>query len=297
MKIESYNFNHLKGINTLNKNFKKENLYENISEKKEQDYSFCNYIIPNAISRARLINERVKLLKPLSEEEYAEIIKKITSDEYEKNPPFAYIGKYKDVDSDFIGLVPYCGEEDIHDEINCWLTARKCKNSAVAPDEKMANIVRALDYSLKKLDDRFGKFEGVVYRSGFFNPVTDKEYYSSSSSSLGAIDFGMCAPPSPKKQYSIIKLKNGHKISDFQRYANNKYSNKFAETEKEILIDRTSKFRLIPEEEYTEKDKRLKEEFLALVMSDTNEVTQRDIDFALEEYGDRLDYISIWEEI
>ncbi len=297
MKIETNNSYRNIFYITGKKNNEEKSYKINIKEN-PQDYSFAkNCTIPDPVSRTRLVSERYKLLKPLNKDEYTNLINKISSDDYTKNPPYVYIGEYKDTPLEFMGLVPYCGDKDIHNEINCWLTGRFHKGIADVEDEKISNIVNALDYSLKRLDEKFGKYWGIVYRYGFFNPLTDKQYYSSSTSAYGALKFAIDAVPSKKHPYSIIKLKNGHSIYDFQKYANNKYSKICADIEKEVLIDRKSKFRLIPEEEYTEEDLKLREKFLAIAVTDEEEVTQQDIKFAVEEYDDRLKYISIWEEI
>lgn len=107
----------------------------------------------------------------------------------------------------------------------------------------MEDIVRALDYSLKKLDEKFGKYKGIVYRQGYMDTGSGQYFSTSSNPKTVAqrID-------SYSTEYSVIRTKSGHKIVDFQK----EMGSRFAHTESEILLDRKCKYRLVPIEEYDE---------------------------------------------
>jgi hypothetical protein len=154
-----------------------------------------------------------------------------------------------------------------------------------------------MDYSLEKLDDIYGTHKGVVYRKGFFNPVTDKQFYSTSAEAIKAVRHSGNHIPSEDNPYSIIKVKKGHDILAFQLNANSFLSRKFAQTEKEILLDRHSCFRKVPESEYSEEDKKLTELLLTQAIRKTDDISNRDIENVLYHNRDLLKYISIWEEI
>ena len=225
---------------------------EIIKDLPKSAYSFA----PTGVASKAVSKERQQLLKPVETfEEYENLLNKILEysvpDSVSYQTKFIQTEGYENVPIELLGLVSYCGCCDKSDEINRWLSGRPSTKSTLS-DEEMANVIRALDYSLGKLDEKYGKYEGIVYRIGFFNPNTDNQFYSSSLSSIFAInnyykDIG----------FSVIKVKNGHKICDFQEDTNSKISKRFAKREEEILIDRNSKFRLIPKEEYTKDDKEL----------------------------------------
>ncbi len=221
---------------------------------------------PEAIIRINTVRERLKLLKPIeTQEEYEKVFSEIL--EYQKPntegyKPFIDFEGYDDVDINLLGLVPYCGKDDKSEHINIWLTGRNKNRIPLLNDTEMAKIVRVLDFSLKNMDKKYGKYNGIVYRKGFFNPITYKQYYSSSYTIEGAITHSGNSLPSPNNSYSIIKLKNGHKMYDFQKDSNSDIAREFAESETEVLIDRKSKFRFVPEKEYTIQDKKMKENIL-----------------------------------
>lgn len=256
-------------------------------------------IIPNEVEKARLINERKKLLtKITSKDEYNEILKEISKYEcryLDKTLPYLYLKGYESIDDKLKALVIYCGMKDRSRQINCWLSGRK--NDYVLSDDKMSKIIRALDYSLSLLDKEFGTYEGVVYRSGYFNPLVFKQYYSSSSSPMGAMMFSDRLSPSSEDEYSIIKLKKGHDITSFQKSVKSGIARLFAKREKEILIDRNSKFRLIPEEEYSTNDIKMKNKFIAQIIKEKAKVSSKTIDKIAKTHPDAKNHVSIWEEI
>ena len=211
--------------------------------------------------------------------------------------PYICTDGYEAVNDNFKGLIVYCGLDDRSDTINSWLTGRKLPEDTPADDCQIANIIRAMDYSLDRLDETFGKYKGVVYRVGFFNPISDKQFYSTSAESIGAVKHSPDIIPTKENPYAIIKIKNGHNLHAFQKQVNSYFSKRIGETEKEILIDRNSKFRLVPESEYTDTDIRLRNIMLTQAVKNSDEIYGKDIENAVNGHQDLLKYISIWEEI
>jgi hypothetical protein len=258
---------------------------------------------PLSVLRQETAFERQQMLEPIkTQEEYNVLLNEILSYRAHPSPnglraPIISRWDYENSDNCLKGLIAYCGGEDKSDMINCWLTGRTFHNHNDLTDEQISKIIRCMDYSLKQLDDIYGTYKGIVYRKGFFNPVTDKQFYSTSSEAIKAVNHSKENVPSEENPYSIIKVKNGHDIQAFQLNANSFLSRKFAQTEKEILIDRLARFRLVPESEYTEADKRLKAVLLTQALKSTDDITQKDIDYTLNNKGALLKYISIWEEI
>ena len=251
--------------------------------------------IPMSVIRKNTASSRQQLLEPVeSEEEYYFRLR--MAEKYEKpykeffSVPYIDFSGYSDMDFKLRGLIPYCGVSDISDEINCWLTGRTRKGKYILPDDKMANIVKVLDYSLNELDKKYGKYSGTVFRTGFFNPVTDKQFYSTSSFPEGAVKHSNIHLKNNK--YSIINVKNGHKIEDFQKNCDNDTIREFASEEGEILLDRTQKFRKKAVKEYTQADieniKKLTEEIKHLSQNYAD--SSKDINSVLKN-------ISVWEEI
>ena len=288
--LSDYNSNNSKKMSDINGEFKK-------------DIDFYTYPKPLCVAKNELIQNRLALLKPISsKEEYNEVLKEILSyktfsDDNKRIEPFVYIWGYENIDPDLKGLVVYCGSEDKSNIINSWLSGRKLPDNFMLDDRQMANVIRAMDYSLNKLDEKFGRYKGVVYRGGFFNPNTDKQFYSTSATSINAVKHSNKFLPAEDNPYSIIRVKNGHNINEFQKNADSFIARKFASTEKEILIDKQSKFRLVPESEYTDTDIRLKNILLTQAVKKDDDIRDRDIQLAVNQYGDLLKHISIWEEI
>ena len=177
----------------------------------------------------------IKELPPIkTSEEYSKLLEKIKSIkaingerfwEYDSEPLC-----YKGVNSEYIGLLPYCDGQDVSYYINRYLGGilpfdLKCR----ASEENICDLIRALDYSLARLDEEFGGYNGIVYRSGFFSP-NSKQYASTSINPKFAAEVGGVFVMS--SEYSVILAKNAHKIYDFQKMAKSPYAQK----EKEILI-------------------------------------------------------------
>lgn len=184
-----------------------------------------------------------KDLTPIaSKEEYDEVIKRVCSSKTINGVSFWEIesdyNRYPDIDKELIGLLPYCGGNDVSYNINSFLSNRlTTKNEYTPTKDSIVDIVRALDYSLNYLDKNFGQYEGIVFRKGVFGNDSGQFYSTSMSCGIAAHFNGF----SKKSQYSVIKTKTGHKIYDFQKSMNNS----FAPEEKEILISRTAKHREI----------------------------------------------------
>ena len=254
------------------------------------DYS----VVPKSVLRQKIIESRIQSLTPIqSKEEYKKslstILKYAVSSGDFVSGLISLMG-YEKIDKELIGLVPYCGLADLSDQINSWLTGRSFKYQDMLPDEKMTNIVRTFEYSLNKLDKKYGKYEGKLYRTGHFNPNTDSQYYSASKDINCTISHRTFKQPSPSTPFSIIHVKRGHNICQFQEDANSYPSRRFAKEEQEILIDRKSKFKKIPPEKYTKED-----------IKDILDVASKTMNLQLKpenwENIDALKYISIWEEI
>ena len=198
-------------------------------------------------------------LPPIADKaEYDEIIKRILNSKTILGERFWSFKEdeaiYKNIKDEYIGLLPYCGCNDVSFYINGYLGNRLDKCGVYIPSEKTAcDFVRALDYSLKQLDKEFGTFSGFVFRGGYFTLKPGQFASASESPAIGAAFHGY----DPKTQYSIIKVKDAHKIHDFQKAMNSSYANE----EKEILLDRNMKRRFVPKEEYSMEIIKLKEAF------------------------------------
>ena len=144
---------------------------------------------------------------------------------------------YPKVKKEQEGLLLYAGCGDLSDDMNRFLSQREMRkmNPTQARD-----VVRVFDYSLKKLNEKFGKYSGFVFRQGFF-PADKHQYISTTTDPIIAATLrgGICT--NKNLEFSILKIKNGCKINEFQR----KMGSEYAEEEEEILINRTSKLKEI----------------------------------------------------
>jgi hypothetical protein len=272
-------------------------------QKEEISLSDNSSLKPMSLLKHEIVANRQKMLAPIkTKEEYDELLKEILG--YEAPPnrnglsePVIQIFDYENADKCLKGLIAYCGGWDLSKIINCWLTGRTFQNNQNLNDEQIANIIRCMDYSLEKLDDIYGTYKGIVYRKGFFNPITDKQFYSTSEEAIKAVKHSGKHIPSSDNPYSIIKVKKGHDIKAFHLNANSCLSRNFAQKEKEILLDRHSEFRKIPECEYNDEDKKLVEMLLAQAIRKTDDISEKDLNNVLMHNQDLLKHISIWEEI
>jgi len=289
---------------TLDKSFSINKAVDKTVDSPKTPHYFTNAIqtnydkVPKSVLRRKIVEQRLGLLEPVKDSsEYQGILNKIfryTIQEYNFTVNLIMKSGYERTPLGLQGLISYCGADDLSNEINCWLTGREYEHSEFLDDEKFKNIIRALEYSLSKLDENYGKVEGKVFRTGYFNPITDKQFYSTSNSLDCAVLHAQSSAPSPFCPYSIIKLKNGHNIYQFQRDTNSHISKRFADIEHEILIDRKSNFRKLSPVEYTDED-----------INDILNIINRSMKINLypedlKDFSRRIDtlkWISVWEEI
>ena len=264
----------------------------------KKSLSDCSYIVNPIILKRYISNHRISFLKPIkSQDEYNKILKEMYNYSYYacgRDRLFFDDTGYQHADNNLKALSLYCGLNDRSYMINSWLSGRRKNNYRTLSDNKIANAIRAFEYSLRELDKKYGKFEGKVFRNGYFNPNTDRQYYSASDNFSCAKAFSHHADAIKFKPYSIIKVKNAHKIYKFQEDVNSPVSIKFSEREHEVLIDRKSKFRRIPPEEYTKED--IKD--IKMILKKAYHVLpwQMDLD-KLEQKYKLVSSIAIWEEI
>ena len=197
------------------------------------------------------------------DEEFKEVMGRVYNAK-DLNGNVLWIGKdYRDFHTDYtyatdieMGLIPYCGINDNSEIINMYLSGRldnKCeltnKRSRIPKDiNSCVDVIRALDYSLDKLDNRYGTYKGLVYRRGFM--AEDCEQYFSTTKDLDVISetYRDFTAFDPSVGYSVIRVKDGHKIYRFQE----KMGSNFAENEKEVLLPRKAKFKKLTLEEMDE---------------------------------------------
>lgn len=124
-------------------------------------------------------------------------------------------------------ILPYAGRGDIHMDINAYLREGTLKNKTY-PDITDTNIKKysqVLDYGLKKLDEEYGEYSGIVYRCSIFSPTTPN-YVSTSDKMQGAVDFADPKNPS-KNTFNIIFTNHGHKINQMQKRLGYKFAKKW----------------------------------------------------------------------
>ena len=211
---------------------------------------------------------------------------------------------YPNIPHKYLGLLPYCGYDDISLQINQYLSDRNIiGGSEYFVNGNLNKSCSTLDYSLKELDNEFGKYNGVVYRVGYFSPNTP-QFYSTSNKPL--LDKYVTFLESSKlndykdkeesEKIHIIKSNNGHKIYEFQdKYCKPKTEDyNFVRSEylaeNEILLDRHSKYQKAEENnDLLEEKKKLAEKLLPMCKEKNIEGWQ-----TLE---DVISKIEIWEEI
>lgn len=194
----------------------------------------------NFLGKADLVKNRARLGSEIkSFEEYLEIMDKIYNYRINGDKPLfskmENLSGYKKAKKEEEGLLLYAGDMDLSDDINRFLSGREMRE--MSPSQAR-NVIKALDYSLKKLDDKYGKYSGIVYRQGFF-PLNQKQFISTTTDPVIAATLRGGIYFDKNMEFSIINLKNGHKIRDFQR----RVGSGFAEEEEEILAPRQSSYR------------------------------------------------------
>lgn len=215
--------------------------------------------------RKELISTRGSQLKPVETiEEYKTLMDRIKASSFGEKIKKDLETDYPNIDSIEEGLLSYCGNHaDIHNEINKYLSGR----GKVENEPLMQDIIRALDFSLKDLDKRAGKFEGMVFRQGVMKGG-ECQFWSTARKSSNAGNFNK-AWNNPEgildREYSVIKTKSGHQLSHFQK----NHKTKFV-AEEEILLPRDKDYRLVPQEEYTPEMLEAREEMLNKLFQNNN---------------------------
>ena len=181
-----------------------------------------------------------------SEEEYDSTLQKIMNDKSWNHANW----DIKGTDKYQLGLMPYVGILDIHSEINYFVRNGKLYYhegicNSVKTEEMMKNYIKVMNYALKKLDEKYGTYNGIVYRYGYFkNDDSTSGYVSTAKDPIGAIQIGGERPFTCP--YFIIMAKNGHKIIDMQKEIDYPDSFKRGYTsENEILLDPNKKYERI----------------------------------------------------
>ena len=152
------------------------------------------------------------------------------------------LAMYPDVSKKEEGVLIYAGVNDEHDEINRYLSGRPMQK--LTP-ELAEDMVQVIDFSLKEIDKKYGKYNGIVYRQGII-PNNNQQYISTSTDPIIAATLYGGVFIQKNLDFAIIKTRNGHKINEFQRDMDSEY----AENEEEILLPRTTKLKEIKEPNY-----------------------------------------------
>ena len=179
------------------------------------------------------LNELVKIniskTKPeiKTDEEFEIAMKKLMD-----NPEFIENWKKDDPVSSIISV--YAGCPDRSRSINTNMRNKYYKDSFIN------EVTRCLKYGLKKVDERYGNYQGIVYRGGYFGDngtITTQNFVSTS----------MALDTPVKKMYGegihVIQTNHGHRIDKVQESMHDLY----AQIEREILLDPNKKFEEIKE--------------------------------------------------
>lgn len=118
------------------------------------------------------------------------------------------------------GIMPYTYREDISYQINSFLRDPNfCTKFRKINENFLTNIIKILDFALYKIDEIYGKFEGIVYRYGKTDNISEG-FTSTAKNPIGAIDFYeryVYQDKQPEYPMYIIYTKNGHKINDVHK--------------------------------------------------------------------------------
>lgn len=242
----------------------------------------------------KALQQNIVESKIISAEEYEKLIEEIKT-EY-SNPTEYFTGSklystdgyQKSIEKKYEGLIPYIGEHDFSADINRYLSKREL---FVLSDVQAEKLTKVLDYSLAKMDEEYGKYNGIVYRKGFFNPNI-KQFYSTSIDPKSAAKLGGSERYLPYAGYSIIKTKSGHKIYDFQ----NSHGSHFGNSEKEVLLPRNLNYREITSEKLAPEDIKLKEEFASKFFNGAEDVVYNGKFDCGENRDSILKRIKVYEE-
>lgn len=138
------------------------------------------------------------------------------------------------------GLMPYIGESDISRHINGFMRDGHVADYTKLTSELLTDYVRVMDYALEKVDEVYGKYEGIVYRYGRFD-TNPQNFISSARKPNGAAKFAD-ERHSYKHPFRVIYTKNGHKVEEIQKKVG---TNQVYIEETEIILNPDSHYEII----------------------------------------------------
>ena len=169
---------------------------------------------------------------------------------------------YEKVPNHLRGLISYCGFSDISHDINTFLKFEKhghldLLESGSKSDKKshllidadskdVKSFIKCLDYSLSKLDEKYGVYRGFVYRGGLFE-ADGKQYYSTSRELVPFVQVE--SQGKQELQFHIIETQSGHKINEFQKEFYAPEGVQRYDYEKEILLPRDTIYEEVTNDE------------------------------------------------
>ena len=158
-----------------------------------------------------------------------------------------------------LGIQPYAGDFDMHDAINgyiknkdigeFWNKIFNSISSDISTEDYIIDIIRCLKYALKKEDEKFGQYQGIVYRTGFFG---EKEKDKIKTQGCESTSYAPeCLSMHINRDKNVILVNNGHKIYKTQERLeeqckkSGKNPSQYSSGEKEILLNPNEKYRRI----------------------------------------------------
>ena len=241
-------------------------------------------------------------------DEFREVMERVYDAKTEKNNILWMSRNYKKIFPEYryaseieMGLLPYCGRVDHSDFINMYLSGRLSDKKetqyldGLLPKDmdSCIDVIRALDYSLKNLDKEFGTYKGIVYRNGYMSEGTG-QYFSTSTEPMFPFVIDSWYDFNPDKGYSVIRLKDGHKIYKFQE----KMRSEYADNEKEVLTPREAKFKRVLPNEMDEELIRGRNTYLRYLLPEISDILlddkKNDSGFNKEAF---LNSIAVYDEI
>jgi len=179
-------------------------------------------------------------IKPIeSDGEYIEIMNHLMDD-----PRYLVQWKVEGANIFDLGTKPWGDTSDIHSAINDYISKGSIPETYILPDKQndsfMDDIVRCFQYALKKEDEKFGQFKGVVFRHGFFGDknlpetLTDKYYATSTSPKILFTN--------EHQDCHVILTNNGHKLYKTQEQLGDMWH---ANSEREVVLNPNERYRRI----------------------------------------------------
>lgn len=199
------------------------------------------------------------------------------------------------------GLLPYCGEHDSSFYINAFLSGRLTPENyelwkARLPEDKnsFVDMVRVLDFSLKNLDEEFGKYKGIVFRQGFMGENTGQYLSTSKKPGIAAQLNYNYYTFKPQNGFSVIRTNNGHKICDFQE----KMGVEFSKSEEEILLSRQGEYKSLSADELDEELDSARKVFAGKLLWGADKVINGEIK-EIDGYDIKklLDLVKVFDEV